>query len=47
MRWEFQAYCLAGRYPDSEPAVMDGALAQRELARAGETYAWLQNQFNG
>ena len=43
---EFQAYCLAGRYPDSEPALMDAALARRELARAKETYAWLQSQFN-
>lgn len=43
---EFQAYCLAGRYPDSEPALMDGAVARRELARAKETYAWLQSQFN-
>lgn len=43
---EFQAYCLAGRYPDSEPAVADGTLARRELARAREAYVWLQSRFN-
>jgi len=43
---EFQAYCSAGRYPDPDPAVVDGTLAQRELARARETYTWLQSQFD-
>lgn len=44
---EFQAYCLTGRYPDAEPAVMDKTGAQHELARARETYAWLRSRFNG
>jgi HEPN domain-containing protein len=43
---EFQAYCLAGRYPDDESAMLDRSLAQRELARAKETYAWLQQQLS-
>ena len=42
---EFREYCMAGRYPDAGPAYVDRALAQRELARAQEACAWLQNQF--
>jgi HEPN domain-containing protein len=41
---EFRAYCIIGRYPDSEPAVIDRVLAERELARAREAYTWLQQQ---
>lgn len=41
---EFQAYCLAGRYPDADPAPMDRTLAEHELARGQEAYTWLQNQ---
>ncbi len=43
---EFQAYCLAGRYPDSGSADMDEPMAKSELARAREAYTWLQNQFS-
>jgi HEPN domain-containing protein len=46
MLGEFQVYCLAGRYPDSDLTVMDRDLAQRELTRAREAHQWLQNQFN-
>ncbi len=42
---EFREYCMAGRYPDAEPANVDQAMAQRELARAREVSTWLQNQF--
>ena len=42
---EFREYCMAGRYPDAEPANVDRALAERELARAREVCTWLQNQF--
>jgi HEPN domain-containing protein len=43
---EFQVYCLSARYPDSEPVMMEATLAQHELSRANEAYAWLQKQFS-
>lgn len=43
---EFQVYCLAGRYPDSEQATLDRDIAERELSRAKEAHRWLQSQFN-
>lgn len=43
---EFQVYCMAGRYPDTEPVTVDNALAQRELARARKAYQWLHQQLS-
>ena len=43
---EFQVYCMAGRYPDAEPRIVDRALAEREMARANEAFKWLQQQFS-
>lgn len=41
---EFQEYCMAGRYPDAEPAQADRTLADRELNRAKQACLWLQQQ---
>ena len=53
---QFQVYCMAGRYPDVDPAGIDRRLAELELTRAQETYkdaplrtgqAGMQAQFGG
>lgn len=42
---EFQIYCMAGRYSDADTMNADRRLADRELARAREAFAWLHRQF--
>ena len=43
---EFQVYCMAGRYPNAEPRVVDRPQAERELARANTAFKWVQQQFS-